>query len=188
MRAGAGVVEEQQKCPVTLSEPSLCGQVFEQVFDLVAFKEVGFGGRCPFRWDCRDLLAGCEHFGVAAGDVVEQCVHDGEPLVAGPRVVSSIVFEVAEEPDHEIEIEVGDGELRDLGVSVGGSEAQQDPDRVAVAADRGWAKPFDGHEVIDKERMDGRSERDADHVRPSLRSPVGRMFRTAGSLRSAGRW
>jgi hypothetical protein len=47
LRAGAGVVEEQDQGAVPQRERAVAGQVPQEVFDLVAFEEPGFpAGRC----------------------------------------------------------------------------------------------------------------------------------------------
>jgi hypothetical protein len=69
--AGAGVVEEQDQGAVPQRERAVAGQVVQEVFDLVALEEPGFGRGGALDRDGRDLLAGGEHVGGASGDVVE---------------------------------------------------------------------------------------------------------------------
>jgi hypothetical protein len=51
---------------------------------------------------------------------------------------AAFVFQVAQEPEHPLEGEVGDAESGDLGALVGGDETQQDPHGVPVASHRSW--------------------------------------------------
>ena len=83
--------------------------------DLVAFEEPRFGRWDAFGRDRRDLLAGHQHLRGAGGDVLEQGVDRGEPLVAGADVVAAVVFEVAQEADDPLEREIADRQLGDLG-------------------------------------------------------------------------
>ena len=157
--AGAGVVEEQDQGAVPQRERAVAGQVAQEVFDLVAFEEPGFRRGGAFDRDGGDLLAGGEHVRGASGDVVEQAVQGGQPLVAGAGVVAPVVLEVAEECHHPVEGQVGEGQAGDLAALVGRDEHQEQPHGVAVAAHRGGAEAFDRDQVAGEERVQDRAER-----------------------------
>jgi hypothetical protein len=86
-------------------------------------------------------------------------VQGRQALVAGPYVVAALVFQVAQEPQDPFEAQVCDVELGDLRSLVLGSEAQQEPDGVAVAAHRGRAQPLHRNQVVEEEGLDERPER-----------------------------
>ena len=157
--AGAGVVEEQDQRAVPQREPAVAGQVAQEVFDLVAFEEPGFRRGGALGRDGRDLLAGGEHLRCASGDVVEQAVQGGQPLVAGAGVVAAVVLEVAQERHDPVEGEVGERQPGDLAALVGRDEHQEQPDGVAVAAHRGGAQAFDRDQVAGEEGVQERAER-----------------------------
>ena len=83
----------------------------------------------------------------------------GEPLVAGAGVVAAVLLEVAQERHDPLEGEIADGQPGDLRALVRREEHEQQPDRVAVAADRGGSQAFDGDQVVDEERVQERPER-----------------------------
>ena len=83
----------------------------------------------------------------------------GQPLVARADVVAPVLFEVPEEPDGPLEGEVAEGETGDRAPLVGRDEAQEEPDRVPVAAHRGWTEPFDRNQVVDEEGVQQGPER-----------------------------
>ena len=125
-------------------------------------------------------MADAEHLGVPGGDVVEQGVHRGESLVAGAGVVAAVLFEVSQESDDPIEGEIAELQAGDLAALVGRGEYQQQPDRVAVAAHRGWAQPLDGDQVVDEERVQQLAQwRGGGHRAAS---------RQAGSVKASNRW
>jgi hypothetical protein len=159
LRAGAGVVEEQDQGAVPQRERAVAGQAAQEVFDLVALEEPGFRWGSAFDRDARHLLAGGEHVRCPSGYVVEQAVQGGQPLVAGAGVVAPVLLEVAEEPDDAVEGEVGEGEAGDLAPLVGRDEHQEEPHGVAVAAHGGGAEAFDRDQVAGEERVQDRAER-----------------------------
>jgi hypothetical protein len=163
LHACAAVVEEQQQGAVAQRESAVVGQVGEQVLDLVAFEELRLGWGGAFHWDGHDPLADAEHLWCAGGDVVEQRVQRGEPLVAGADVVATVVFEVAQERDDPFEAEVGQLQAGDLGPLVGGDEQQEQADGVAVAAHRRRSQPLDGDQVLEEERLDEWAKRWSSH-------------------------
>jgi len=61
LRAGAGVVEEQDQGLVPQRERAVAGQAAQEVFDLVVFEEAGFRRGGALDRDRRDLLASGEH-------------------------------------------------------------------------------------------------------------------------------
>jgi hypothetical protein len=83
--------------------------VAQEVFDLVAFEEPGFRRGGALDRDGGDLLAGGEHVRGAPGDVVEQAVQGGQPLVAGAGMVAPVVLEMAQERHHPVEGQVVKG-------------------------------------------------------------------------------
>jgi hypothetical protein len=68
--------------------------VTEQCLDLVALQEVRLGRGHALHRDGCDLLADIEHLRRPGGDVLEEAVQRGEPLVAGANVVAALLFEV----------------------------------------------------------------------------------------------
>ena len=98
-------------------------------------------------------------------------------------------FEVAQERDDPLEGEIADRELGDLRALVGGEVHDQQPDRVAVAAHRGWPQAFDGDQVIGEERVQQLPERRWGLIVPSPSRPGGfgeRSKRRLASSSSAG--
>ena len=112
--AGAGVVEEQHQRPVAQRVPPADRQVLQELLDLVAFQEPGFRWRDAFGRDRGDLLADHQHLRRAGGDVLEQGVDRGEPLVAGADVVAAVLLEVTQERDDPLEGEIPDRQPGDL--------------------------------------------------------------------------
>jgi hypothetical protein len=53
-------------------------------------------------------------------------------------MVAAVLLEMPQESDDSLEGEIADRELGDLRAVVGCEEQDQQPDRVAVAAHRGW--------------------------------------------------
>lgn len=82
-----------------------------------------------------------------------------EPLVAGAYVVAAVFFEVAQERDDPFEGEIAASQPGDLRAFVRRDEQQEQADRVAVAAYRGWPQAFDGDQVIGEERVQQLPER-----------------------------
>ena len=134
--AGSGVIEEQHQGAVAQGQAPAGGQAGDQVLDLVLFQEPGLGRGGPFYRDGGHLLAGAEQLGVAAGQVLEQAVHRGQPLVAGAHVVAPVLLKVAQEAEDTVEGEVPEPETGDLAALVRSGEHQQQPDGVPVAAPR----------------------------------------------------
>jgi hypothetical protein len=84
------------------------------MLDLVAFEEPGLGQRDSFGRDRRNLLAAHQHLRRAGGEVLEQGVDRGGPLVAGADVIPAALFEVAQEADDPLEREIADRRFGDL--------------------------------------------------------------------------
>ena len=97
--AGAGVVEEQDQRPVAERVAPSVGEAVKELLDLVELEEPRFRWRDAFGGDRRDALADGEHLRGAGRDVFEQGVDHRESLVAGPGVVSAVLFEMAQERD-----------------------------------------------------------------------------------------
>ena len=154
-----GVVEEQQQRPVPQGESPIAGQASEELLDFVAFEVARLGRSGSLHRDGHHPLTDSEHLWVTAGDVVEEGVQCRQALVAGSGVVTSVLFQVAEEAEDALEAEVTDVELGDLGALVGGDEAQQESHGVSVAAHRRWAETFHRDQVVDEERVHERAER-----------------------------
>ena len=180
--AGAGVVEEQDEGAVAQRERSVGGQAGQQVLDLFAFEEEGFWRGGALDRDGGDLLADGEHFRCPCGDVLEEAVQGGQPLVAGADVVAAVLLEVAQEGHDLLEGEVGEGQAGDLAALGGGGECQEEPDGVAVAADRGGAQAFDRDEVVSEEGVQDRSERLGRFMAPPGSRRARRRPRTGGWL------
>ena len=104
------------------------------------------------------LLAGGEHVRGASGDVAEQAVQGGQPLVAGAGLVAPVVLEVAQERHDPVEGEVVKGQAGDLAALVGRDEHQEQPHGVAVAAHRGGAQALDRDQVAGEEGVQDRAE------------------------------
>jgi hypothetical protein len=68
-------------------------------------------------------------------------------------LVVTVGFEVPQEACHPFVGEIRGGEAGDLRPLVSRDEDQQEPHRVAVAAHRRRSQPFEGDEVVDKERV-----------------------------------
>src|SRR5262249_42879010 len=81
------------------------------------------------------------------------------PLVAGADVVAAAFLQVPQEGQDLLEGEVFQGQAGDLAPLGGGGECQQEPDGVAVAADRGGPQPFDRDQVVSEVGVQDRSER-----------------------------
>ena len=123
--------------------------------DLVALQEPRLRRGDALDRDRGHLLADSEHLRRPCGDVLEQAVQRGEPLVAGADVVAAVLLEVTEERDHPLEGQIVERQARDLAALLGGDEHEQEPDRVAVAAHRARAEALDGDQVIDEEARAG---------------------------------
>ncbi len=186
--ASAGVVEEQDQCPVAQREPTAVGQVMEQLCDLVVFEEADLWWRDAIGRDRGDLLADAQHLRRARGDVLEQRVDHGEPLVASAGLVAAVLLEMAQESDDSLEGEIAHRELGDVRAFVGCEEQDQEPDRVAVAAHRGWPQALDGHQVIGEERVQQWPQRRVRTHRPvSVHAGSAKISkRRLASSRSAG--
>jgi hypothetical protein len=148
--ARAGVVEKQDQRPVAEREASCAWHPFQERLDFVAFEVVRLGWCDPFHWDRGDLLTDREHLRGSGGDVLEQAVDRGEPLVAGADVIAAVLFEVAQEREDPLQGEIPHRQARDLAALLGGEEHEQQPDRVAVAADRSGAQSLDRDQVIEE--------------------------------------
>ena len=101
-----GVVEEQEQRAVSQRPASVAGHVCEQGRDLVSLQVANLGKRRPLRRDRRDLLDNGHHLGHPVRDVLEEHVERCQPLVTGPRTVSTNLLEVAQEPQYAIDGEV----------------------------------------------------------------------------------
>jgi hypothetical protein len=111
--------------------------VADEILNFVAFEESRFRWSHALHRHSRYALTDDQHFGCSPGDVLEEAVHGGQALVARANVVTSVKFEMLEKADDPFEGEVAECKTRDLAVLIGGSELQEQADRVAVAAHRG---------------------------------------------------
>ena len=169
LHARAGVVEEQDQRPVAEREASVAWHATEQRLDLVAFEEVCLRRRDALDRDRGDLLADSEHLRRSGGDVLEQAVDRGEPLVAGADVVAAVLFEVSQEREDPLQGEILERQARDPAALLRGEEHEQQPDRVAVAAHRTRAQSVDRDQVVEEVGVQELPERlccSSRHLRP----------------------
>jgi hypothetical protein len=80
-------------------------------------------------------------------------VDRAEAGVAGAGTVAAVAFEVVEECADQRRVEVVDVQLERLLAGPAVSEAQQQPERVAVGADRAWARVTLGDQPVGEKRL-----------------------------------
>ncbi len=78
----------------------------------------------------------------------------GQALIACANVVSAVHFEMLEKADDPFVRQVAKCEARHFAALIGGSELEEQTDRVAVAADRGRTQTLDGDQVVDEEGVE----------------------------------
>ena len=157
--AGPCVVEEHHHGPVSQGQSTARGQPTNELFDLVAFEEVGFGRRGAFHGDGGDALADSEHLRRAGGDVVEERVDGSKALVAGADVVVPVSLEMTKESEDPLEAQIFQGKSSDPAALVVGYETKKEPDGVAIAVHRCRPETLDGHQMVDEERVQDVAER-----------------------------
>ena len=101
---------------------------FGEVGDQVAFGAFGRDGEHP--------LDGAGVLGMLQGEVAEQRVDRGQPVVAGGHAVVSVAFEVVQERGDQRRVELGDVEGAGCLAGAFGGEGQQQPEGDLVGGDR----------------------------------------------------
>jgi hypothetical protein len=147
------VVEEQQQGSVPQGQRAIVRKTAQKILHLVPLQERCRGRRRPFHRDRRHPLADAQHLRCPSGDVLEEGVQRGQPLVAGADVVASVLLEVAKEADYPLEGQIVERQPGDLASLVVGNEEQKEPDRVPVAAHRRRTQPFHSDEMADEEGL-----------------------------------
>jgi hypothetical protein len=119
-------------------------------------------------------------FGMVQGEVAEQGVDRGEPVVAGSGAVTPLALEVVQERGDQRCVEVGDVQLAGRGADAFGGEGQQQPEGEFVGSDRVRTRGPLADQPVGEERLQRRGER----AHPS--APNRAWSRSAASAISCG--
>jgi hypothetical protein len=165
---------------VASAGPRAPGGSVQQRVDFVVVEEGDDPAVGPFERDCEHAGDVLGVFGVAVLGVAEQGVDRREPQVAGADAVGAFGFEVVEEGGDQWRVELGDVELGWLAPEPSLGVVEQQPERVAVGADRVRADVALGDQPVGEPCLQRRRER------THGRSPSFLERRLAASSSSSG--
>src|SRR3972149_5126288 len=165
---GAGVVQKEQQGAIAQRAPCARRHAGEEGLDVAAFEETSLRWRHPFAGDACDLFRDGEQLRDPASEVVEEGAEDREPVVARPGVIGPTVFEGLQEAKDPSRRQGAQRQLGDAASGVIRDEAQEEPQPVAVAGDRGWTQTLGGLQVVEEEGVDHLPERGVVHRRTSF--------------------
>src|SRR5690242_7436340 len=98
-----------------------------------------------FRGDIKHPLGGDQGSGIIGSHMTEEGANRGKPRVSGAWSISSILFHVLQEPEHDIAIEVLHLETTRFSFCLARSVEHQEPQRVPIGGygQRAYVALFD---------------------------------------------
>jgi len=150
----SGVVQEEQKCPVSSRMAMARGEAMEQGLDVFPFEEMRFRRRRSLHRDRRHLLAYGQHLRRPLCHVLEERVKNSQPVIPGPHVIASLLLQISQEALNVWEGQIGETETSDLAPDPLSDVAKEQLQNIPVALDRAGPKSLLDSQVVHEERMD----------------------------------
>jgi hypothetical protein len=159
--SGAGAAEEQQQRPIAAA--ARCPLIWRcnQRVQFFAREVMGHLRVRPLEWDSQDPMGDTERPRVVGSDVLEEGSHRRQPRIARLDLIRARGFQMIEEGENGVAIDMVDGEIAWFAPCSIGGEQHQHAKGVSIACDRcqrGIALP--GHAMAEEglqQRWKGRA-------------------------------